>query len=77
VGLWDVRIFVATSFAVARQRAMARDAALLGGAEATARMYEERYQAACRDYLQAADPESHASHVIRNDDPARPSLIRK
>jgi uridine kinase len=76
VALWDTRIFVATSFAVARQRAMARDAGLFGGAEATARIYEERYHAACRRYLQAVDPESLATHVVRNDEPLGPRLIR-
>jgi len=76
VALWDARIFVATSFAVARQRAIVRDAELFGGAEATARIYGERYHAACRRYLQAVDPESRTTYVVGNDDPAGPRLIR-
>jgi uridine kinase len=74
--LWDTRIFVATSFAVALQRAIGRDAELFGGAEETARIYGERYHAACRHYLQSVDPGSLATYVIDNDDPARPRLIR-
>jgi uridine kinase len=76
VALWDTRIFVATSFAVAEQRAMARDAELFGGAEATAHIYEERYHAACRRYLQEVDPESLATYVVGNDDPFAPRLLR-
>ena len=76
VALWDRRIFVATSFAAARHRAVVRDAELFGGAEATARIYEERYHAACRRYLEAVDPESLATYVVGNDDPLGPRLIR-
>lgn len=74
--LSDTRIFVATSFAVALQRAMGRDAEIFGGAEQAPRIYEGRYHAACRRYLQSVDPGSLATYVIDNDDPAKPRLIR-
>jgi uridine kinase len=71
---WDYRIFVNTSFSVARSRAIRRDAELLGGEEAAAELYEFRYHPACRLYLESVDPEARADVVIDNDDPARPTV---
>jgi uridine kinase len=51
-------------------------AELFGGPKETARIYEHRYHAVCRRYLQLVDPEPLATYVIANDDPARPRLIR-
>jgi uridine kinase len=71
---WDYRIFVNTSFDVARSRAIRRDAELLGGEEMAAELYELRYHPACRLYLESVGPEARADVVIDNDDPARPTV---
>jgi uridine kinase len=71
---WDYRIFVNTSFEVARRRAVYRDADLLGGEEAAAELYELRYHPACRLYLESVRPEVRADVVIDNDDPERPTV---
>ncbi|MGB7051468.1 MAG: hypothetical protein WBG41_07870 [Acidimicrobiales bacterium] len=71
---WDYRIFMNTSFEVARRRAIQRDADLLGGEEAAAELYELRYHPACRLYLGSVGPEARADVVIDNDDPERPTL---
>jgi uridine kinase len=73
---WDHRIFVNTSFEVARARAIRRDADLLGGAEAAAELYERRYHPACRLYLESVAPTRRADVIIDNDDPWRPFVHR-
>jgi hypothetical protein len=47
-------------------RGVARDAELLGDAEAAERAYAERYHAACRHYLDAIDPAVRATIVVAN-----------
>ncbi len=71
---WDYRILVRTSFDVARDRVVGRDADFLGGAEAARELFDVRYQAAFRLYLESARPEGSAEVVVDNDDPARPTL---
>jgi uridine kinase len=72
--LWDVRIFLDTSVAVALTRAMDRDVELFGGTEETRHAYESRYHAACRRYLAEYAPADRADIVIENDDLSRPVL---
>jgi uridine kinase len=68
--LWDYRVFVEVSFAVALQRVLLRDQPLFGSAEAVRARYEQRYIPAQRLYLQAARPRAHADVIMDNDDPA-------
>lgn len=72
--LWDDVIFLDAALDVARQRSIARDADLLGGADDARRAYDSRYMAACDIYLAEQDPVSTASIVIQHDDPRRPRL---
>jgi uridine kinase len=74
---WDHRIFVNTSFEVARARAIRRDAELLGGEQAAAELYEVRYHPACRHYLESVEPRRRADVIVDNDDPERPILRRR
>jgi uridine kinase len=73
-GLWDLVVWVDTSFAEARRRGVARDADLLGGADKATAAFDRRYHAAARRYLAAVDPVASADVVFANDDPANPSV---
>jgi uridine kinase len=73
-GTWDVVVWLATSLPVAERRAVARDAVLLGGADAARTAYRDRYHAACRLYLAEIRPERAADLVVDNDDLAAPVL---
>lgn len=75
-GGFDQVVYVDTSEAVARSRAMIRDAELFGGPAAVAEIYAERYHPACGLYAAAADPLARADVVIGNDDLDRPVLRR-
>jgi len=70
--LWDYRIFVAVDEAVAVRRAMRRDQALFGAAEAVRARYLQRYMPAQRSYMQAVRPRDRAAVIVENNDPARP-----
>jgi uridine kinase len=72
---WDYRIFVAVDLAVALQRAVGRDQALFGGAEATRRRYLTRYIPGQQLYLRAVRPQERADAVVANDDPLHPGLL--
>lgn len=74
-GLWDYRIFVKVPFAVALRRAMERDQALFGSAEAVRERYERRYIPGQRLYFAAAQPRERADVVIENSDPDRSELV--
>lgn len=69
---WDVRVFVDTSFAVALERGVAREAASMGGADQAREAYERRYHAAARLYLERARPKQGADVVVDNNDLAHP-----
>ncbi|MFI9503798.1 hypothetical protein [Nocardia sp. NPDC052566] len=73
-GLWDVVVFVDTSFELARDRGSRRDAELLGGIDKAAAAFDTRYHAASRMYLDQVRPAEAADIVIGNDDPALPVL---
>lgn len=73
---WDEVIHLHVEGAAALARGIARDAAALGGVEAAARAYDERYMAACRIYVTEHDPLAEASIVVDNTDLAAPRLLR-
>ncbi|WP_072806289.1 hypothetical protein [Rhodococcoides yunnanense] len=72
--LWDVRIFVDTSFDVARRRGVARDAEMFGGTEKADTAFRERYHAASQMYVEDVDPAVRADIVFVNDDIEHPSV---
>ncbi len=74
-GQWDFSIFVRASFAVTVARAVARDGARLGGAEAAEALYSRRYVAGQQLYFADAQPEQHASVIVDNDDLERPLIV--
>jgi uridine kinase len=71
---WDVAIFVRASEEIATQRGIVRDAELLGGIEATQRLYAERYSPAFALYERLCAPESMADAALHNDDLDSPHL---
>ncbi|MBB6488320.1 uridylate kinase [Rhizobium lusitanum] len=71
---WDLAIFVETSEHVSEQRGIARDTALLGGAETTRQLYADRYRPAFALYESLAAPAFSADAIINNDDFDRPTL---
>lgn len=72
--LWDVVIFVDTSFEIARHRGVARDADQLGGIEEARKAFEVRYHAAAQLYLDEVGPADQADLVFGNDDLESPRL---
>ncbi len=74
--LWDQRIFLETDLSTARRRGVERDAAALGGEEATEALYDARYHAAARIYLAAVDPVARATIVVDNNELAVPRITR-
>jgi uridine kinase len=75
VAHWDYRIFVEVPFAVALERAMRRDLALFGSAEAVRVRYQQRYIPGQQLYFAAARPQERADAIVRNEDPANPELL--
>ncbi len=73
--LWDYRIFVAVDGAVALRRAMRRDQALFGTAEAVRARYLQRYMPAQRFYLHVVRPQDHADVIVENSDPTHPRFV--
>ncbi|MFI6041512.1 hypothetical protein ACIA8C_07745 [Nocardia sp. NPDC051321] len=73
-GLWDVVVFVDTSFEMARDRGTQRDATLFGGVDKAAAAFDERYHVASRMYLEQVQPARQADIVIDNNDLSRPRL---
>lgn len=55
---------VDTPMELARARGVARDADALGGTEAAGRAFDQRYHAACRNYLDEVDPRERATRVL-------------
>ena len=72
---WDLRIFLEVSFQETLRRAMTRDRALFGSAQATRERYQHRYIPGQRYYLATVQPQRIADVVIDNYDPATPRLI--
>ncbi len=74
IDLWDFTVFVAVPFAETQRRAVARDAATLGGEEAARYRYAVRYVPGQRLYFAQARPQDKADAVVDNEDPDRPAL---
>jgi uridine kinase len=75
VAHWDYRIFVEVHFAVALERALRRDLALFGSAQAVRVRYQQRYIPGQQLYFAAARPQERADVIVRNEDPANPDLL--
>jgi uridine kinase len=73
--VWNLTIFLATDRAVALERALARDAAHMGGVEAAGTRYATRYVPGETLYLEAVEPQARAQVVIDTTDPERPRLL--
>lgn len=71
---WDQCVFLNTPFAEALARGLSRDGESLGGAAAARTLYERRYHAACRLYLETLKPAERASIVVNNDDVDKPRI---
>ncbi len=71
---WDLAIFVETSERVSEQRGIDRDAAHLGGAEATRQLYADRYRPAFDLYERLCAPASVADAIFNNDNFYHPAL---
>ena len=74
IDLWDFSIFVAVPFAETQRRAVARDAALLGGEEEVGHRYAARYVPGQQLYFGQAHPQDKADAIVDNEDPDRPVL---
>jgi uridine kinase len=75
-GGWDDVIYLEVAYEVALGRAVVRDDALFGGADAVRVMYADRYHAACRMYVADVDPARSAAVVVDNDDLEFPVVVR-
>jgi uridine kinase len=69
---WDFSIFVRAGFRVTLPRAVQRDLDLFGSADTARDRYERRYIPGQMLYFAEAAPESQATVVIDNNDPATP-----
>lgn len=72
---WDLRVFLQVGFQETLRRAVARDRALFGSAQATQARYRQRYIPGQRRYLATVQPQRVADVVIDNHDPTTPRLI--
>lgn len=72
--LWDVVVFVNTSFETAKARGTLRDAAQFSSPVDAEDTYRTRYHAANRLYLDEVQPAIRADVVIDNDDIDHPIL---
>ncbi len=75
-GLWDVVVFVDTSFEIARARGCARDTEMFGGIGRARYAFDTRYHPACRRYLSEVAAADRAGVVICNNDVLRPQVLR-
>jgi uridine kinase len=75
VPYWDEVIYLHVDLAVAFDRGVSRDADAMGGREAAAQAYAQRYHAAGRRYLREVDPLARAGIVLDNNDLGRPQRV--
>jgi uridine kinase len=73
-GFWDIVLYVDTPFSVARLRGINRDEVQLGGAKSAGALYDDRYHAAARMYLDAVGPKERANLVLDNTNVDAPTL---
>jgi uridine kinase len=71
---WDHRVFVNTRLDVARSRGTTRDSELFGGRSQAEQIYDTRYHAAARLYLESVHPAEQATLIVDNDDLANPGI---
>ncbi|NTG01939.1 uridylate kinase [Agrobacterium rhizogenes] len=71
---WDLTVFVETTERVSEQRGIDRDAAHLGGTEATRQLYADRYRPAFDLYQRLCAPASAADVIFNNDNFEQPAL---
>jgi uridine kinase len=72
---WDFRVFLDVPFAETLRRAVRRDLALFGSADAVRERYQQRYIPGQRLYDAAVRPRQVADVVVDNRDPASPRLV--
>ncbi|SFS31607.1 uridine kinase [Marininema halotolerans] len=72
---FDYKIFVDTSFDVARKRGAQRDERSFGSVEKAEAMFIKRYHAASERYLTEHSPKESANVVIMNNDLQNPAVI--
>jgi uridine kinase len=75
-GAWDAVIYLRADFAIAGERGARRDTELLGTYDNARRLFDVRYHAAGRRYLDEVDPERAADIVVDRDDPLHPKITR-
>jgi uridine kinase len=73
---WDLSIFLRVDPEVSLNRALERDIALFGSADAVEARYRRRYLPGQALYSERADPEGHADVLIDNTDFAMPMALR-
>lgn len=71
---WDLTIFVETSELLSEQRGLSRDVGRLGSAEATQKLYADRYRPAFDLYEHLCAPASISDVILNNDDVDCPCL---
>lgn len=74
-GAWDIVVFLDVDPATSLKRGVARDASVLGGHEAAAALYHERYLAAWALYA-VVRPADSADLVIDHRNPEAPRFIK-
>lgn len=74
-GAWDVVVFLDIDPELSLARGLARDSATLGGPEAAADLYRERYLPAWAMYAAACRPRERADAVIDHRDFQAPAIV--
>jgi uridine kinase len=74
---WEVAVYLDANDSEILERALARDTARMGGADAVRERYVQRYLPAQRRYERDVDPRGLADVVIENSDPSRPVVTRR
>ena len=75
-GAWDVVVFLDIDPELSLARGLSRDSAALGGPEAAAELYRERYLPAWAMYAAACRPRERADVVIDHRDFQAPDIVR-
>lgn len=70
---WDLRVLVATSFAVTLDRARVRDEAEYGSGDVVEQRFRRRYRPTQQHYADTVRPADRADVVVHNDTPGRPA----
>jgi uridine kinase len=73
---WTLTVYLRVPPAVTLERALVRDAELMGGAEEVRRRYEARYLPGQELYRGFVNPEAHTDVLVDNSDVERPQVLR-